>query len=55
VEGREGGGVGGGATTSWEGELPRYAPPNNIMEMEADALFVDDVGYSREDFMHYYT
>jgi len=25
------------------------------MEMEADALFVDDGGYSREDFMHYYT
>jgi len=38
------------AITSWEGELPRYTPPNNIMEMEADASFVDDGSCSKEDF-----
>jgi len=38
------------ATTSWEGELPRYTPLDNIMEMEADASFVDDGGCSKEDF-----
>jgi hypothetical protein len=27
-------GEGGWATTSWEGESPRYAPLDNIMEME---------------------
>jgi len=43
-------GEGGWATTSWEGELPRYTPPDNIMEMEVDALFVDDGGCSKEDF-----
>ncbi len=38
------------ATTSWEGELARCTPPNNIVEMEADASFVDDGGCSKEDF-----
>jgi hypothetical protein len=28
---------------------------NNIMEMEADASFVDDENCSREDFRPYYT
>jgi hypothetical protein len=28
----------GGVATSWEGELPRYTPPNKIMEMEVEAL-----------------
>jgi hypothetical protein len=45
----------GWATTSWEGEFPNYVPPNNIMEMEADASFVDDGSCSREDLKPYYT
>jgi len=40
----------GWAITSWEGEFPKYVPPNNIMEMEADASFVDDGNCSKEDF-----
>jgi len=36
------GGEGGGLLH--HGELPRYAPPNNIVEMEVEASLIDDGG-----------
>jgi hypothetical protein len=28
----------GGGATSWEGEFPKYTPPNKVVDMEVEAL-----------------
>jgi hypothetical protein len=39
---KQNGKEGAGLAALWEGEFPRYTPPNKVVEMEVEALLASD-------------